>query len=208
MTESLAVAKALHALPERTTATICTDSMTCIAWWKHYVDNPKPWKAAHRRATTTHKVWEWAAAKIAKRSRNGTTTAIKKVKAHAGITGNELADQLAKEAAASADIPAWSLNTSPAPVTQRNLLLSGVNFLHPPLKVLKQQAKTLHAARIRQRIVGKHPELADRLPAMLWQKIGPEARTGADGEKQDTWLQAFALKLALRTLPTINRQHS
>ena len=93
-------------------------------------------------------------------------------------------------------------------MTQRNLLLSGVNFLHPPLKVLKQQAKTLHAARIRQRIVGKHPELADRLPATLWQKLGPEARMGADGEKQDTWLQAFALKLALRTLPTISRQHA
>lgn len=219
MLEALAVAHALHCLPEERDIEIRTDSATCVKWWRHYVASPVPWEAAWRRRTPTHKVWEVIAERTERRTGG---TAIRWVKAHAGTAGNELADGLAKAAAHSTtgQLPVWSLNTSLAPVTRRNLLFSGVNLLLPPLAVLKRQARARHAVAIRRRLIERHPSLADRLPAVPMAPLAPirrqaageaggggAAAAGAASAEDATRRREFALKLAMDALPTLTRQH-
>ena len=79
-----------------------------------------------------------------------------------------------------------SLST-PAPVTDHNLLLAGVNFLEPPLAVLRKQSEMRHSAALRKLLVDRHPSLEQRLPPVLMRPLIPARRSAgaADTEAKD-----------------------
>ena len=89
MVEAMAIAHAVYCIPPDRSVVLNTDSATCTNWWRHYVEDPVPWGASYRRKTPTHKIWEITAKRVGERTGH---IAIRWVKAHVGIHGNEVAD--------------------------------------------------------------------------------------------------------------------
>jgi ribonuclease HI len=214
MMEAMAIAHAVSCVSSDRKVQIFTDSKTCIKWWQHYVLDPLPWQASKRRSTPTYKIWEMIAKQISLRAGH---VNIQWVKAHAGTHGNETADKAAKAAAEAEEVlPLWTLNNATPPVTRYDLLVSGVNLLLPPRKVLKEQSRAKHSTELRKYLVKRHAELDQRMPKIPGQILAPAGLISmiAEGTEMTpesmhraTRVREFALKLATGQLPTNIRQN-
>ena len=102
-------------------------------------------------------------------------------------------------------LPLWTLNNVTAPVTQYDLLVSGVNLLLPPRKVLKEQSRAKHTVNLRKCLVKHHAGLNQRLLKIPDQTLAPvelisiTAEDSKEVTQEDmqraTRAREFALKL-------------
>ena len=113
--------------------------------------------------------------------------------------------------------PLWTLNNVTAPVTQYDLLVSGVNLLLPPRKVLKEQSRAKHTVNLRKRLVKHHTKLNQRMPKIPDQTLTPAGLISMIADDNElttesmhraTRTREFALKLVTGQLPTNIRQNT
>jgi hypothetical protein len=127
-------------------------------------------------------------------------------------------DKAAKAAAEAEEVlPLWTLNNVITPVTQYNLLVSGVNQLLPPRKILKEQLRAKHSVDLRKYLAKHHAELNQRLPEIPGQTLAPAGlismmaqdnkEVTLESMQRATSTREFVLKLATGPLPTNIRQH-